>query len=308
MSDKHYSLMIHGGAGALSELHDAERAEGYGNGLQSVLRRGREMLSSGADALDVVTECAALLEDDPLFNAGRGSVLHELGGVEMDAALMDGRDLNAGAVAGVHHIANPIRLARLVLQDTPHVLLVGEGAMRFADQCGIERLGDEHFLLPYRLQQLEKARETNTTHLDHVADPSDKYGTIGAVARDLAGNLAAATSTGGMTNKRVGRVGDTPVVGAGVYAENETCAVSATGVGEHFIRTVLAKTIADYMRLQGLDVEQATAAGLDYLRQKVNGQGGVIVVGHDGRCASGFTTPAMLHAWIERSGEAVIKV
>lgn len=309
MSDKHYSLMIHGGAGARSELHDADRAAGYRSGLQRVLEQGRAMLASGGRAIDVVTHCAALLEDDPMFNAGRGSVLNEQGAVEMDAALMDGSNLGAGAVAGVHHIANPIRLARLVMDKTPHLMLIGDGAMRFADECSIPRLQDDEFLLPYRLAQLEHARQAGKAELDHTGRAiPDKYGTIGAVARDLDGNLAAATSTGGMTNKRVGRVGDTPIVGAGVYADNETCAVSATGVGEHFMRTVLAKTIADYMQMQGLDAASATRAGLAYLQRRVAGQGGVIVVGHDGHCASGFTTPAMLQGWIERSGEAVVQL
>jgi len=306
-----YSLMVHGGAGALDELRDGPKASAYREGIRRVLEHGRGMLAEGAAALDVVTACAALLEDDPLFNAGRGSVLNEEGRVEMDAAVMDGRDLAAGAVAGVHNIANPVELARRVMSETPHVMLVGEGAMRLAAQCGMAQVADDYFQLPERVAQLQQARRTRTITLDHAPeldarDPG-KLGTIGAVARDVRGDLAAATSTGGMVNKRVGRVGDTPIVGAGVYADNTSCAVSATGYGEDLMRSVLARRIADLVELQGMDAEQATRAGIEYFRLRVQGRGGVIVIDHEGNCASGLTTPNMIHGWIAHAGEAVVR-
>jgi beta-aspartyl-peptidase (threonine type) len=307
--DRTYSLMIHGGAGQLDELRDPARAARYRDSIGRILGHGRGMLADGAAALDAVEACAALLEDDPLFNAGRGSVLNEAGAVEMDAGIMSGSDLAAGAVAAVHHIANPVRLARRLIA-TGQVMLVGEGAMRFADQCGVERLGDGAFLLPERIAQLERARAGDITTLDRADGPGggggDRLGTIGAVARDREGNLAAATSTGGVVNKRVGRVGDSPIIGAGVYADNESCAVSATGHGEDFIRTVLARTIAAFVEFQGLDAAGATRAGIDCLRRRVHGRGGVIVIDRDGRCAHGFTTPSMIRGWIEQAGPPVI--
>ena len=310
MQTDSYSLMIHGGAGAFSDVTD-DTARAYRDSIGRILAHGRDVLRRGGPALEAVEACATLLEDDPLFNAGRGSVLNENGEVEMDAAIMDGRDLRAGAVAAVRSIANPVQLARLLMQDGGHVMLAAEGAMRFAERCGVARVPDGYFRTDARSAQLEEARRGGGTVLDHDAPAGgageDRHGTIGAVARDGAGNLAAATSTGGMVNKRMGRVGDSPIVGAGVYADSATCAVSGTGYGEDFMRTVIAKTIADYIDMQGLDAVQATEAGIAYLRRKVCGRGGVIVIDHAGRCASGFTTRRMLHGWIEHGGEAVVR-
>jgi len=234
------------------------------------------------------------------------------GKVEMYAAIMDGRDLSAGAVAAVENIANPISLARRVMTDSEHVMLISSGAMRFADHCGIERATEDYFYTPDRIEQLHTARQLHKVMLDHDDSEEDsddqKYGTIGAIARDQAGNLAAAMSTGGIVNKRLGRVGDSPIIGAGVYADNETCAVSVTGFGEDFMRTVIAKTIADYIDMQGMNAAQATSAGIEYLTRKVSGRGGVIVIDHAGRCFSGFTTRKMIHGWIEKGGEAICRV
>ena len=306
-----YSLQIHGGAGALDNVQDRKTAVRYLDSIRRVLEHGREVLELGGSALQAVETCASLLEDDPVFNAGCGSVLNEYGKVEMDAAIMDGRDLSAGAVAAVQNIPNPIQLARLVMSESEHVLLIADGAMRFADHCGVVRAPDSYFYTADRVAQLEQARLQHKMMLDHDEADGDgddqKYGTIGAVARDLNGNLAAATSTGGIVNKRMGRVGDSPIIGAGVYADNETCAVSSTGYGEEFMRTVIAKTIADFVYMQGMDAEQATAAGIEYLTRKVRGRGGVIVIDHHGRCASGFTTKKMIHGWIEHGGEAVVR-
>ena len=303
--------MVHGGAGALDNIQDDKTAVRYLESIRRTLEHGREILQLGGSALQAVEACASLLEDDPVFNAGCGSVLNEDGKVEMDAAIMDGRDLSAGGVAGVSNIANPVQLARYVMTESEHVLLIAEGAMRFADHCGIKHVPEHYFYTPDRVEQLKQARLQHKVMLDHddtEADSEDqKYGTIGAVARDPQGNLAAATSTGGMVNKRLGRVGDSPIIGAGVYADNETCAVSATGFGEHFMRTVIAKTIADFVLLKGVDAGAATVAGIEYLTRKVRGRGGVIVIDGAGNCASGFTTKKMIHGWIEQGGEAVVR-
>jgi beta-aspartyl-peptidase (threonine type) len=300
--------MVHGGAGALDNVKDNKTALRYLESIRRILEHGREVLELGGSALQAVETCASLLEDDPVFNAGCGSVLNENGKVEMDAAIMDGRDLSAGAVAAVDNIANPIQLARLVMTKSEHVMLISEGAMRFADHCGVERVPEDYFYTPERVEQLRQARIRHKIMLDH--DDSEqgsedrKYGTIGAIARDPDGNLAAATSTGGIVNKRMGRVGDSPIIGAGVFADNETCAVSATGYGEDFMRSVISKTISDFIYMKGMDARQATEAGIDYLKRKVNGRGGVIVIDKYGNCASGFTTRKMIHGWIERGGEA----
>jgi len=306
-----YSLMVHGGAGALDNVKDDKVAIRYLESIRCVLEYGRQVLALGGSALQAVESCASLLEDDPVFNAGCGSVLNENGKVEMDAAIMDGRDLSAGAVAVVDGIANPIQLARYVMSESEHVMLIAEGAMRFSDHCGIQRVPQNYFFTPDRVKQLEQARIHNKIMLDH--DDSEegcedqKYGTIGAIAYDLQGNLAAATSTGGIVNKRIGRVGDSPIVGAGVYADNETCAVSATGYGEEFMRTVIAKTVADFIYMKGMNAEQATEASIAYLTRKVKGRGGLITIDHQGHCASGFTTKKMIHGWIEHGGKSVVR-
>jgi beta-aspartyl-peptidase (threonine type) len=302
-----YSLMVHGGAGALDNVRDDKTALRYLESIRRILEHGRDVMELGGSALQAVEACASLLEDDPVFNAGCGSVLNENGKVEMDAAIMDGRDLAAGAVAAVDNIANPVQLARLVMTESEHVMLIAEGAMRFADHCDMERVPEDYFYTTDRVEQLRLARLKHKIMLDHDDTEEDtedqKYGTIGAIARDPKGNLAAATSTGGIVNKRMGRVGDSPIIGAGVYADNETCAVSATGFGEDFMRSVISKTISDFMFMQAMDATQATAAGIDYLVRKVKGRGGVIVIDKDGNCCSGFTTKKMIHGWIEKGGE-----
>jgi beta-aspartyl-peptidase (threonine type) len=305
---RNYSLMLHGGAGAFADVKDSDIEGAWLDSIRVVLEHGRAMLEAGGSALDTVQACAVLLENDPLFNAGRGAVLNAAGRVELDAAIMDGRDLSAGAVAAVDSIANPVSLARRVLDRHKHVLLVAEGAMRFADDCGIQRVENDYFYTPARIEQYHRLLQSLSgmeTDRDDASDP--ECGTIGAVARDLDGNLAAATSSGGILNKHPGRVGDTPLVGAGVYADNETCAVSATGCGEDFMRSVFARTIADFILMQGMDASRATAAGIEYLVRKVNGRGGAIVIDSHGSCASGFTTSKMIHGWIEKGAAAVCR-
>lgn len=299
-----FSLMVHGGAGALDNVRDERIAVRYLESIRVILEHGREILARGASAVEAVESCASLLEDDPLFNAGCGSVLNENGKVEMDAGIMDGRDLSAGAVAAVSNIANPVQLARLVMDGSEHVLLISEGALGFAQHCGVRLTPDHYFFTPDRIKQLERARLRRRIMLDHDADGDEqKYGTIGAVAWDRQGHLAAATSTGGIVNKRMGRVGDSPIIGAGVYADDATCAVSATGYGEEFMRTVFAKTIADAVEFSDLDAQGAVTYGIAYLKRKVNGRGGAICIDRFGRCASDMTTARMIHGWIEHGGE-----
>ncbi len=308
MTQDSFSLMVHGGAGALDNVNDERTAVRYLESIRVVLEHGREILARGATAVEAVEACASLLEDDPLFNAGCGSVLNENGKVEMDAGIMDGRDLAAGAVAAIGNIANPIQLARLIMDGSEHVLLIGEGALHFAQHCGLKLTPDHYFFTPDRIKQLEAARLRGRIMLDHDDEGDEqKYGTIGAVARDRNGDLAAATSTGGIVNKRMGRVGDSPIIGAGVYADNATCAVSATGYGEEFMRAVFAKTIADAIDFRQLDARGGVDFGIDYLRRKVNGRGGVICIDHQGNCASGLTTPKMIHGWIEHGGETICR-
>jgi len=308
---KTFSLMIHGGAGALDNVKDDRIAVRYMEGLRVILEHGREILSRGAGAVEAVETCASQLEDDPLFNAGCGSVLTEHGQVEMDAGIMDGRDLAAGSVAAVSNIANPVQLARLVMDGSEHLMLISEGALRFAEHCGMKRTPDHYFITPWRVAQLDEARLKRRIMLDHddVEDAGEeqKYGTVGAVACDLEGNLAAATSTGGIVNKRMGRVGDSPIIGAGLYADNETCAVSTTGYGEDFMRTLIAKTISDIILFKGSGARDAVTEGIAYLQRKVAGRGGVIVIDRTGCCAGGHTTKKMVHGWIEHGGETICR-
>jgi L-asparaginase / beta-aspartyl-peptidase len=300
--DTGYSLMVHSGAGVLAAADDAVRAERYLDSLRAVLEQGRALLAGGGCALDAVEWCCALLEDDPLFNAGRGSVLNEDGGVEMDAGLMDGRTLAAGSVAAVRRIANPIRLARRVLETGDALLLVGEGAQRFAARCGIAEVPESYLVTPERQDEWARVRARGVpVGATSEAGPGSA-GTVGAVARDRHGHLAAATSTGGRLNKPAGRVGDSPLIGAGVYADDRTCAVSATGHGEALMRVLLAKTVASAIEYRGLDAGAAVEVGMQALRDRLSGAGGAICIDHRGRCAAGQTTPRMPHGWIEWGG------
>jgi L-asparaginase / beta-aspartyl-peptidase len=294
-----YSLMIHGGAGMSHNVDE------YAPSLRAILEAGEKMLASGSLALDVVEHCVSMLEDEPLYNAGRGSVLNSRGEIEMDASIMNGQTLAAGAIAAVRGIKNPVRLARMVMEKSRHVMLIADGAMEFAREQNAPTMPDEYFLSDERRLQWEKAAAENAVVLDHNSSPSTskKLGTVGAVVMDTFGNLAAATSTGGLVNKKYGRVGDTPIIGAGVYADNETCAVSATGIGEHFIRTVLAKTISEIVRHKNVSAGEAAKMGIKYLVRKIEGLGGVIVIDKDGHCGSAFSTPTMIHGSVCKGGE-----
>jgi beta-aspartyl-peptidase (threonine type) len=291
--------MVHGGAGSERIAHGGPAHEADARaGLSEALDAGAAILSNGGGALDAVEAAARLLEENPCFNAGRGSVLTEHGEVELDAAIMDGRGRRAGAVAGIKTTRAPISLARRLLEHGPHVFLAGEAADRFAEAAGIEQVENSFFILPERRHQLEEALAAGA-----LADPI-KYGTVGAVAVDLSGNVAAATSTGGITAKRWGRVGDSPLIGAGTYADDRSAAVSATGSGEFFIRAVAAHQLAERMRLGGESLQQALDAVLEDIRS-LGGRGGLIAVAPNGDAAWGFTTPAMYRGMADATGQTV---
>ncbi len=279
----------------------------YDTLLLRVLEAGRALLCEGRDAVATVRHCVTLLEDDELLNAGRGSVLNERGEVELDAAIMDGSDLSAGAIAGVRGIRNPVLLADCVRARSEHVFLAGEGAEAFARVHGIETAPPEYFRTPEREAQWKAARDANVVTLDHAVVGEKKFGTVGAVACDSSGAVAAATSTGGIVNKAYGRIGDSAVIGAGTYADNAAGAVSCTGIGEHFLRTALAHEIAVYLRTSGEDPAQAAAErGIAHLVARVDGKGGVIVVDRFGRCGIAHSTPHMVAASIEHGGASTI--
>ncbi len=293
-----HAIAIHGGAGALapSDL-TPEREQAYRQGLERALRAGFDVLAGGGASLDAVVAAVQALEDDPLFNAGRGAVLNAAGVAELDASLMDGRDLRAGAVAGLRHVRSPIELARRVMERSAHVMLAGPGAEEFALEQGMAPVPNSHFVTERRQRELQK-------HLAGLAAAGEEslMGTVGAVALDQQGNLAAATSTGGTTGKRYGRVGDSPIIGAGTYAANDCCAVSATGHGEYFIRAAVAHEIASLMRYRGLDV--AAAADEVVMRQlvRLGGEGGVIALGRDGTIAMPFNSAGMLRGAMDSNG------
>lgn len=305
MPEEPFSLMIHGGAGRIREAQDPHVAQQYHAAMRRVLDIGRERLARGERALDTVEYCAAQLEDDPLFNAGTGAALTRAGTAELDAAIMDGATLGVGSVAAVRGVANPIRLARAILEDGTHVLLVADGAASFARQAGTPLMAEKRLITAERRTQLERTLQRGVVTLDHD-EPAP--GTIGAVARDSFGHLAAATSTGGMNGQRPGRVGDSPIAGAGVYADDRTAAISATGHGEHFLRSVFAKDLADRIELLGLEASEALAASLSRLQERLDGYGGAIVIDCNGFCAAGATTPRMIHGWIEHGGPSETRI
>lgn len=293
-----HAIAIHGGAGTLSSAQltpESDRA--YRAGLQGAVRAGFEVLDKGGSSLDAVTVAVQALEDDPLFNAGRGAVLSADGTHELDASIMDGRDLAAGAVTGVRTVRNPIVLARLVMERSPHVMLAGEGAEEFAREQGLEPVPNSHFTTERRQRELELLLEGKK-----AAGREALMGTVGAVALDSHGNVAAATSTGGMTGKKWGRIGDSPVIGAGTYAANDCCAVSATGHGEFFLRAIVAHEIAALMRYRGLDIVQAADEVVMQQLVRMGGSGGVIAVGRDGRIAMPFNSEGMLRAAMDSRG------
>ncbi len=298
-----YALALHGGAGTIARasLTPADEQQ-YRTALEAALTIGYELLRDGAAALDAVEAIVRSLEDCPLFNAGRGAVFTHEGHHEMDAALMAGHTKLAGAVTGVRQVQNPIRAARLVMEKTEHVLLGYPGADELAREYGLPLQPAEYFFTQKRFDQLQDAIATGKMQLDHAADPNWKKGTVGAVARDQHGHLAAATSTGGMTNKRYSRIGDTPLIGAGTWADAR-CAISCTGNGEYFIRAVAAYDVACLMEYKGLSLEEAARIVVQDKLAPVGGEGGLIAIDADGNVTLPFNSEGMYRA-SRREGEA----
>ena len=294
------ALAIHGGAGTIlsSQMTPALEAE-YRSGLETALKIGWNILEKNGSSLDAVEAAVCSLEDFPLFNAGRGAVFTHDGDQEMDASIMDGRKLKAGAVASVKNIKNPVSLARLVMERTEHILLAGEGANQFAEQTGVATESDEYFFTEHRWLQLQEAMAEGRVQLDHAA--ARPVGTVGAVACDRHGYLAAATSTGGMTNKKYGRVGDTPLIGAGTYAD-DTCAVSCTGHGEYFMLGVTAHDVAARMKYKGLNLDDAARETIEHLTS-IKGEGGLIAVDSSGNVTLPFNSEGMYRGYVTQDGQ-----
>ena len=311
-------LVIHGGAGTITkDTITPEQEKEYKEKLTEALNAGYAVLNSGGTSIEAVQKSINVMEDSPLFNAGKGAVFTHDGRNELDASIMDGKTRNAGAVAGVTTVKNPINAAIAVMEKSPHVLMVSNGADVFAKEQGLTIVDPSYFRTENRWQQLQKAIEKEQVVLDHdgktaalFVDPmmyDYKYGTVGAVALDQHGNLAAGTSTGGMTNKRYGRVGDSPIIGAGNYADNETVAVSATGSGEMFIRTLTAFNIAAQVKYQNLPLETAAQNALDEVKA-INGSGGVIVLDKSGNYTMSFNSEGMYRGTIGNDGKPVVAI
>ncbi|MDP1727464.1 MAG: isoaspartyl peptidase/L-asparaginase [Bacteroidota bacterium] len=303
---KKYAIAIHGGAGTiLRHLMTAEKEMQYHQGLLDAITAGELILNKGGSSLDAVEAAVISLENFSLFNAGKGSVFTHKGMHEMDASIMDGLTLEAGAVSCVSHVKNPIHLARIIKEKSGHVFLSGLDAEDFAYQMGIELAGDEYFYTQERFDQWQEVKDSDTYQLDH-SDKKEtgekKFGTVGCVALDQHGNLAAATSTGGMTNKRFGRVGDSPMIGAGTYANNKTCAISCTGHGEFFIRAVVAYDISCLIEYKGLSLKEACDFVVKDKLVKMGAEGGLIAIDAYGNIELPFNTPGMYRAW-KNSGE-----
>lgn len=301
-----YAIAIHGGAGRLmTGSLTAEQEKGFQDKLSEALQAGYTILAGGGTALDTVEATVRVLEDCPLFNAGKGSVFNSEGKHEMDASIMNGKNLKAGAIAAVQTIRNPVSGARAVMEKSVHVLLAGHGAEKFLEEHGIEIVPPSYFYDEERYQNwlatkdMEGASWAGDTY---IATPEKKLGTVGCVALDSAGNLAAATSTGGMNNKKFGRVGDSPIIGAGCYADNKTCAVSCTGEGEYFIRQSTAYDIAALMEYKGFTVAQAATEAIKKVAQ-LGGEGGLIAIDKEGNIAVPFNTSSMFRGWINNKGE-----
>lgn len=310
-----YSIVIHGGAGTiLKEDMTAELEQAYIKGLEESLAAGYAVLEEGGSAVNAVKAALVVLEDNLLFNAGRGSVFTKKGVQEMDAAIMDGKDLSAGSVAGIRNIRNPIELATEVMHNSNHVFLSGKGANDFAIKQGIKLEPDEYFFSQFRYDQWKEIRDSDNYSLDHTHQGLEelmkdkKFGTVGAVACDQNGNIAAATSTGGMTNKKYGRIGDSPLIGAGTYANNKTCAISCTGHGEPFIRAVAAHDVSCLMEYKGLSLQQAMNEVVNNKLVKMDGEGGMIGIDATGNTAMVFNSAGMYRGMKNSNGISKIGI
>ena len=295
LNASNYALVIHGGAGWFSDM-STEEVEGIKNGLKEALDIGYEILESGGSSTDAVVEAIVVLEDNELFNAGKGAVYTSEFKQELDASIMVGRNNNAGAIASVTNVKNPIRLARYVMEETKHVMFSSKGAERVAKDAGLEIVYPNYFYQKNRLDDAKRIKKENS-----------KMGTVGVVAIDKDGNIAAGTSTGGMTNKMPGRIGDSPIIGAGTWAENNVCGVSATGHGEFFIRFNVANEICDLIKYKSKDVNEAAEIVIENLKS-IGADGGVIVLDAEGNAAMTFNTPAMARAYKNSKGEELVKI
>ena len=307
------TLVIHGGAGTITRAAMTPAKEAaYQEKLSEALNAGFEVLERGGSSTEAVITAIAIMEDSPLFNAGKGAVFTSKGKNELDASIMEGKSHTAGSVAGVTTIKNPIKAAFAVMKHSPHVMMVGKGAEDFAKSRGIEMVSPAYFHTEERFKQLQKIRDSDSIRLDHSIEDKgqgqirssneDKFGTVGAVALDQFGNLAAGTSTGGMTNKKFGRIGDSPIIGAGTYADNGSCAVSATGHGEFFIREVVAYDIAALMKYNDMTVSEAAEKVILENLVKINAEGGVIALDASGNISMPFNTAGMYRGYIQRKG------
>lgn len=308
-----FAIVIHGGAGTIKkENMTPEQEVAYREKLQEALDTGYQILESGGSALDAVQRTINVMEDSPLFNSGKGAVYNSAGEHELDASIMDGKTLNCGAVAGVKHIKNPINAARIVMDSTRHVFMAGQGAEDFAKLHGIELVDNHYFDTEKRYEQLLQAQKREKVTLDHTSMNTKeliddhKYGTVGAVAIDKNGNIAAATSTGGMTNKKYGRIGDSPIIGAGTYANNKSCGVSATGTGEYFIRTLATHSTSDLMLYKELPLKQSLDTVIGQIGD-LGGDGGLIALDKDANIAWSFNTEGMYRGYKKSTGENVVK-
>ncbi|MCB0400934.1 MAG: isoaspartyl peptidase/L-asparaginase [Flavobacteriales bacterium] len=320
--EKPFAIVIHGGAGTIlkKDMTD-EKEKAYKAKLNEALQAGYAVLESGGSSTDAVIEAIKVMEDSPLFNAGKGSVFTNAATNEMDASIMEGKDLNAGAVCSVTSVKNPITAARLVMEKSPHVMLCGNGADEFARENKLDMESKEYFFNPERYQQLQKIIKSEKIQLDHdhieddegyLIDPEklkdSKYGTVGAVALDKHGNITAGTSTGGMTNKKYGRVGDSPIIGSGTYANNKTCGISCTGHGEYFIRKVVAYDVAAMMEYQHLTLEEAANLMVKEKLVEFGGSGGLIGLDKDANIVMPFNTKGMYRGYKKSSGETEVKI
>ena len=293
-----FALVIHGGAGTILKKNmTAEKERDYKQKLEESLQAGYKVLSDGGSAMDAVEAAIHIMEDSPLFNAGKGAVFTNAGTNELDAALMNGENLKAGAVAGLKTVKNPISAARKVMEETWHVLLAGEGADKFAAEQDLEIVDPKYFFTERRWNALQKMK----------SDEQEKYGTVGCVALDRFGNIAAGTSTGGMSNKRWGRIGDVPIIGAGTYANNKTCAVSATGTGEYFIRSAVAHDISAMMEYKGFSLDKASRTAIKKMG-KLGGSGGVVCIDAKGNIAMPFNTKGMYRGYIKSNGKPKVYI
>ncbi len=302
-----YAIVIHGGAGNITpEYLPVDKQNEYKDVLNKAMERGLQILENDGSSLDAVENVIRMLEDSPLFNAGKGAVFTHEGKNELDASIMDGANLNAGAVAGVRSVKNPISAARKVMEESEHVLLACEGAEKFAKEKGLQIVSPDYFFSVSRFESLLRSLEKEGVNADSLK--LRKMGTVGCVALDKSGNLCAGTSTGGRTNKKFGRIGDSPVIGAGNYANNATCGVSATGHGEYFIRYVVGHEISALMKYKGMTVQEAAKTVIHEQLKPVGGDGGVVCLDRYGEYAMEFNTSGMFRAYGNSKGELFVKI